>query len=384
MPDYLLSGTNARNRKCVESVTAVNAAEAVAIMQQRGFTDVELHTDDITKSCQPAGKERDNARQHLRPEQELRLQDSGGLGIVLLALSHGYRRMWVFMVLITGGLVARRVMGAEWAAIDYILILPLVVPLPLVWLLMRPHRMLNSVQLANVEARWDDVMRLTDKFERSRMGRSPTAAIHCAFLRAEALAATGRLDEGVAAAEAIRGHPAVSEGFYLVQLAHIHKAGHDLDGALRCLKQATEKCPDEPIVWLGLASTLALVGEQLQEARAALDKLLEFPLSDQTLNAIPFIEGGIALGEGRYDVACVNLTKSREQMLRRTRSIPLEERGLRLCDALLAIAHARNGDREKAIMHYKSAVPFLRLHKAERLLRRMDAALPNAQMQLGR
>ena len=47
MPNYLLSGTDARGRRRTETVAAPTADEATRRFKARGFADVTLHSDEV-------------------------------------------------------------------------------------------------------------------------------------------------------------------------------------------------------------------------------------------------------------------------------------------------------------------------------------------------
>lgn len=242
--------------------------------------------------------------------------------------------------------------------------------------LLRLSRTHGRLQRARLAARWDDVLRLGRDLESglAKMGGAMVAG--AVFWQAKALAATGRLDQALALVESKSECTGLPEGTYLNHLAMVYDAANDPNGALECFQRAAEAAADDPAGWLGAAEILAVRLDRPQEARAALDRLRDIPISGLTKAGIGFVEGAIALAEGRLTEARERLEPFRKQMIRRARGTPLALAHVRMSEALLAIAYARAGDLDTARRHAKTALPFLRLHKMDNLIRRCEAEIP--------
>lgn len=111
MPDYLVTGITAEGRRKVDRVTATSARDALATMRERGYAQVELHTDDSMASIQPLGKSAEGIREHVSPKLHLSLQESSRVWSTVLLMGASYRKLWPLVVFAIGALVIRRAIG---------------------------------------------------------------------------------------------------------------------------------------------------------------------------------------------------------------------------------------------------------------------------------
>src|SRR5215831_3288686 len=96
--EYLISGRNGRGRRVTEIVQAVSADEAVRLFEERGRTDVVLHTDDVIAPFFRPSK----LRKHFRPSECVRLRTAGPVAYVAIVSLSLYRQMWTVCVLLLG------------------------------------------------------------------------------------------------------------------------------------------------------------------------------------------------------------------------------------------------------------------------------------------
>ncbi len=375
--DYLLSGVDAEGRRIVKRVAAHAAEQAVAAMRDFGFNNIELHTDDIFTTLQPTGKERERFRKNLRPQLQLALLNASSGRASLHLIWESYRKLWPLVLAVVGLTCLQLLQRRTWSVTDWALtLLVAAVPAFVVLLTRRTRRTLDRLHRAAVDARWEEVLHLAVRLERWAARKNPGMRSSMIFWQAKALASLGRLEDVLAAAAAAREISQQSETWYLVQLAQVYHYARDFDAAIECYQQATEAGPDRPEGWLGLAEILAVELEQPREARTAFERFAQFPLASQSRAGLQHVEGAIALSEGRLADAIDNLEANRKFMIKLARGNPLAVGLQRITEALLSIAHARNGDRDAAIAYYRAAEPHLRRHRNERMLRRCQEALP--------
>lgn len=104
MPEYLVSGCNPEGRQVVERVDAATASEAVKRLEERGVTEVVLHTDDISnvvtqQSLAQRNVRVDDARQRISPRDSLAMRRDGtAFGRLLFLIRKSILANWMLVV----------------------------------------------------------------------------------------------------------------------------------------------------------------------------------------------------------------------------------------------------------------------------------------------
>ncbi|HEU5116046.1 MAG TPA: hypothetical protein VFT74_05150, partial [Isosphaeraceae bacterium] len=130
MPEYLATGRSPQGKTTTERIEAESADEAVRTLQDRGFSDVVLHSDDVAalynKTVEVEGDEPVSPRESLW----FRNLPAPLAGILFISLRI-YQKNWLLNLLDAGVLILRRYQDRPWGFLDYVL--AVVLALPLIW-----------------------------------------------------------------------------------------------------------------------------------------------------------------------------------------------------------------------------------------------------------
>lgn len=379
MPEYIISGTTPNGRKVTESVIAPSAAAAVERWRTAGYTDIELHTDDM--SCSPEGNRRGGLLGVRAPAKDtIRFTHASPSRAFLLTMWLAYRDLAVPVAVFAAILLVRRVRAVPVDYTDYLGLLALCAP-PLVWLVIpRLAGIHHRMQRASAAARWHEVLALLPRLERQahRAGNAPFA-VNLAGHRARALLGLGRRDEAFAVIAALEHRPDVPRMRYFAALASLHTQLEEFEAAEECWRKGIAAEPENPTCWLGLAELLSFYLERPTDARAALERVRSFDLATVTKSILVGVEAAIALGEHRDDEARRLFEQEAKQLARMVPGTPIAEALLRRTQVKLVIACARLGDIDAAQRHFSECKPYLVAHDAQSWLARCRDALAAAE-----
>jgi tetratricopeptide (TPR) repeat protein len=361
MPEYLITGRNDAGKRVTDMVKTATAEDALEIMKERGFTDLVLHSDEVTAVLfRPSKfKNRLNFKQILNASRRTPLQ----------GLWHAVRKsigLYLVIVLVFAlGNLALHLLGNgfEWVNSFAILSVGLVV-MP-AWLFLRlfffgglrqSHRRLQEM----AGARWDVLLQSL-----SRGGKIP--AHDRAFMTAKALAGLGKLDEGLREYEPYRDCEDIPEWIYWFRRADLFRTGGEHEQDVACLEHAARLSPLNPTVLLTMSLVALRYRHDVQLGRELLTRACRHPISDTTQFRVTEIEGLIALYTNDPARARELLEQSLKE-LEVNRSNPLSQ----LMDAFirinLATALAQLGEREAAERHFRQTEPLLRAHRRNDLI----------------
>jgi hypothetical protein len=189
MSEYLLTGKRPDGATATESVQANSGDEAVEVLRQRGYTEIVLHTDDVSAALNPS-----QTNEHISAREYVALRQCGTyatfVGFLVLKF---YKIGWKMNLAMVGLIAFRRYWGLPWNFWDFLFIGLLAIPLvaaivtPLFGASQAYRRLIESV----CWGRWEEVLQQLP----SLRGKLPP---HEAAMReAQALAGLGRLDEGL-------------------------------------------------------------------------------------------------------------------------------------------------------------------------------------------
>jgi tetratricopeptide (TPR) repeat protein len=371
MPEYLLTGRDARGRTTTQRVDADSGDEAVRIAREElGLDEVVLHTDDAGATVGTP----EQVQTLISPRDFLRFRDlppriAGFLVLFRLI----YKKTALWMILAAGFLAYRRYLERPWAWIDWAEIAFLLSPAVLAALAQlstgvagRYNRLIEDVAWG----RWESVLEQVDGLEGSGV-----LASDLAFQRANALAALGRLDEAMEVVEPYSDGEAMADWLYSGRVADVYSTARRFDDARRALEHAGELAPDNPTVLLDLARSESHRGSNPQLAREFLTRARQHALSDLLAIFAVETEGRIFLQEGRPHEAIGRLKEALEKLSAFRFASPLIGGALDIIEADLALAYAAAGDMTAAHTHAAKALPRLRARDEDLRLDRLRKAL---------
>ncbi len=371
---YLFRASDASGKRITGQIMALSAENAVLRLQREGFTEIELHTDDVRSR---AGEDSKHAVavQQVRPAIRIRLQAATPRQARWLSILNVDRKSALGLAVLAFVFLLPRYNLTPFGAVDYGLMAGFVVPLLIVLLSRGAVGAYQQMQQAVIEARYEDVLRLTDEAEPALRKIGAPGILDLAVWRAKSLVKLGRMDEALALMEEARLTPGLSQAAFHLRLAEVYGNVPDFERMRQCYEEAIRIEPNQPGAWMGLAELLAKRFGATAEARAALGQLNLATLSADTRQGLLYIEGIIALNERRFHEARQKLEAIHAAMAQRARALPLAIGLQRQIEALLAMACAGAGDRAAAEQYFAACRDFLRLHQDEDLLRRCQAAL---------
>jgi Flp pilus assembly protein TadD len=376
MPEYLLSGTGPDGRRTTERVDADSAEEALADLGGRGFSDIVLHTDEVQAAIGGHARVADS----VSPAEYVALGRSGPVGRWLIRARRVVTDNWLILLLAGGLFVARRLTGDPLGFVDLLCLIGLAVPFvfPTIGsLLTGLAGMLPGaagaeeyarLTRAGAHARWDEVLERLPRLS----GQAP--AFDLAFWRGRALAATGRLDEGLRVVAPYANGRRIPEWMYWSLVAELYGFAKRHDDQIAAHERACELSPDNATVRLDLGLTLVRYRGDTRRGRQMLEAAKALPVSDTTRFAVSWLEGVLALESGEAAAAREHLERALAEMgpVRASPlSMPMDAR-LR---ASLAVALARLGETAAGLREFRRGEAFLRAHQSDDLIARCEREL---------
>ena len=191
---YLFRASDASGKRITGQIMALSAENAVLRLQRAGYTDIELHTDDVLSR---AGKNSKHAaaEQQVSPATRIRLQTATPRQARWLSILNVYRKSALGLAVLAFVFLLRRYNLTPFGAVDYGLMAGFVVPLLIVLLSRGAVGAYQQMQQAVIEARYEDVLRLTDEAEPALRKIGAPGILDLAVWRAKSLVKLGRMDE---------------------------------------------------------------------------------------------------------------------------------------------------------------------------------------------
>jgi Flp pilus assembly protein TadD len=265
----------------------------------------------------------------------------------------------------------RRFQAWPWNELDYLALLILV--FPFFWVpvaqIFNPVRIYNRMIEAGAWGRWEEVLQLLPAVE------GQVSPDEIAFRKATALAALGRLDEGLQVVEPFQDGNGIPEWLYWGRVCSVYLMAGQPERYVPCVEKAAELAPDNSTVLLDLAIGLLRFSRDPVRARQALEQAKQHAISDVSVPFLTMTEGMLALEEGKPSRARELLEEALTAAAPLGRVNALAAAIMDQMRVYLALAHAAEGDRETALRYFRQAEPRLRAVKATDLLDRSEQAL---------
>ncbi len=308
------------------------------------------------------------------------MRDGGSLGAPGFRgriIWNTYRRSWLFVLLMTGAVMSRRLAGAPFNAVDWIgvsllgafLCLPLLIGL----LCPAPKDALVSIEADMSKAKWRDVFRSLDLIERSLRSDAPSMLrFDVRQHKACAMARHEGVNSGLKLLRPLE--TTVDQATYIVGMGRVNAAVNQHETALGCAERAIESAPDFAAAWILLAESQMALGE-FAEAGAALERVESMPMTNEDNVMRMALHGAVMIDEGRADemlevLELASLT-AHEVAERHVGGFALAP----LVRGVQAWAFAEVGERERAVAMLEETQPFLEVYGDGWLLVRTQAAM---------
>jgi Flp pilus assembly protein TadD len=366
MPKYLLSGTDDRGRQRTEVVSAPTADEAARRFKARGFTEVTLHSDDVTGHLFKPG-----VLEHLTPRDYLTLGRVSRGQFMVRMIVKLYRGQWWLFGAMAALVVGRRILNVPWELLDTLTVGFLFFPPVLVVLseLFSPSRKFERAMSLNAWARWAEMLAALPSVRRI------LPAPQYAFYEAKALAGLGQLDEALDTVRKFADDPRTPAWLYWGQLADVFHTAKLGDRAIECGRKAVEHAPDNPTVLIDLAMSLLRYRRDPASARPLVERARSYEIGDLLHPFLLMTEGVLALEEGRPETARELLDEAADRAELFRHSTALMGGAIDRIHTYLTLACAATGDQAAAEAHYRIAEPRLRAFETTDLIERCQAAL---------
>jgi tetratricopeptide (TPR) repeat protein len=373
--EYHVSGRSSEGRNVVDCIEANSAVEAVELFEQRGFTDIVLHSSDVEASVRRqmnALYGRKNTRRVLTPREFVHRRKNGGyFTLILLLFPKAFKYGWWSIILTLVVLAIRVVYTRQLGGHDFASIATIVAPLIAltITVVFGNYGKYRRLIEARAWGRWEQVLALLPSMER----RLPASQI--GFHRAVALAGLDRLDEALAGYEQYENDKHLPQWMYWSHVSSVYAAGGSGEGAVRAMEKAAALAPTQPSVLVGYAISLMRRRRDPRRARQVLDQATKFPITDAIAYSLDLCRGLIALDENQPFEAREHLERALAKVLEFRNANALMGASRDRIHACLAIANAATGDYEEALRHYRIAKPRLLALRYDDLAERCEAAL---------
>lgn len=376
MPEFLLTGRDAYGRRVTECIYAPTADVAVDLMQDRGYRDVVLHTDNASAHhfyyAQLANHASPQAFLELMRETPARVQ---ALRFLTFALKK-FVPITLMCILI---LVVRRHRQLPWDWVDAVTIgwisLPLLVAL-VVFLISaipdKPHQLLRAFQEDCAWGRWLPALRKLECLEAMEYPIPPVVRI---AEKAKIMAGLGRLHRALGDVQPLGDGEVMPAWAHLTLLARIHAIAGERDSAVGYLQQAVEIAPNMPEALLELAQWEVREHRRPAAAQYYLDEARQHAIADVLEPIAKTVQGQIHLERGRLDAAGKLLEEAHGEAQRFGHWSPALRAVRDEISWTLALVHAGRGKLTRAKRHYLRAKPRLEAHGLTHHMQRYEDAV---------
>lgn len=387
MDTFLWSGKDAEGRQRSERVNAENAQAAKAILENRGWTDLELVIDEIghSKAIQidpqvPRWVLREGMEEDYKRELE-KQRTADRQATYFKGRQPGFIAQWLtsivqawWLMLLSGAILAFGIYGHRTFPIilGAVLLFVLFFLHPAVVLFFKIFSQVKEdyarLNRAKVWGRWDEVLECV---ERLRHPDPLTGVAVPAFeldrSQAGALAALGRLHDGLAIFKKYENDPKVERWIYLSFLGTIYGSAQQFEKGLELRRQAAAEKPDASVVWIDLAYACVRRLNHTAEARQALARAEQLVVSGIGKPYLVFLRGVILWREHKAEEARDQLEKALDAF-RPLAHNPLAEGLVLSTKAFLCAANSDLGNIATAKKLFREVEPFLIAHHDNELL----------------
>jgi tetratricopeptide (TPR) repeat protein len=369
MPQYLVTARTAEGMKVTERVDADSADKVVQILRERGYDEIDLHTDDVGALYTDQKK----VEKLISPRQYLWFRDlPSPLGVVLVIVVNSYKQAWVLNLAALAGLIYLRSWHTPWGLLDASLLIYLLLPIVVALgaqLIPSAARRYRKLTEAVAWGRWEEVLARVDGVG------GGVAPDDVAFHKAKALAGLGRLEEGLRVVKPYLGGAAPPAWLYWSRVGEVYRAAQSHEEANAVMDKALDLAPENATVLIDAALMEVCRRHNPKRARELLARARKHVLSDTVKIFATYLEGLIALEEKRYSVAEPLLNEALAGLHAHRFASLLVGSVIDQSRAWSALVAAGLGDIAAAETRYRQAKPRLVALKLDELIERCEKAI---------
>ncbi len=351
MAEYLISGLRETEQRSTVIIQANSSEEAIAIMTERGYRELTLHTDDVSALYTKATEVSDV----FSADEYLGFQTRGTLAAIFFMVKKIYRNNWLFTSAIILYFAYRFLnqppsLFFDWSTetfrfrnlTDWLLLSGLFLPI-LVAAINHFHNPARDYQRFiehECWGRWQAVldMQLPDSIP----------ADDVAFHRANALASLGKIEEALQLVAHLENRPELPTWLFYSRLSTVYDKAKDHGTAFAMLEKSVELDPDNSTALIDLAMNCVSRRQDFERAEQLMRRARKQMLSEITAPFATYVDGLIALRRGQSKRAIELLCKSIVEVTPYRPSSPMIDLVIDEANAMMAIAHATLGDFEQS------------------------------------
>ena len=374
MNTFLFKGKDPGGDFRSESISAENAQEAKATLQETGWTDLRLVTDEICDTaCAQVEAPKEFKEIPVSPDDQVRyvLGQAPGFWRQYFATMKQTARDSKVLLLSASALLAYGVYRRRWVPVamggSSLAVMILVFPAAY-WFFSLPSRCYAQLNRAKVWGRWEEVLWCVERLRRiRRLTRIGPGEFELSRCRSQALAATGRLTQGLEEFGRFAGQPAIPDWTYESFLAGIYDCAKEYTRALECRRKAVALKTDSSALWIDLAYGLVRGLNHSSEAREAVARAETMELSELGRPYLLFLRGLICWRERKYREAKL-LFEQAIPALQAFAHAPLTEGLVLLTRSYLCAAQGALGEIVEARKQFRQVEMFLEAGREKELL----------------
>jgi len=312
---FVWKGRDPRGRFRSERVEAENAQLAKSALLREGWSELQFVGDEVTDLARQSLQVPEELEEYgdaLGPDDEVRSLEGKAPGFrsqYCKALGEAKGTLILLTLLTAWGFYQHR----TWALAIGLAGLGLMLLLfPVIWAWFSlPLSYYNRLNRAKVWHRWDDVLLYVERLEQTvRITRLGVGDVELARCRAQALAATGRLNDGLQLFAKYAEDPNLPHWNYLSFLAGIYDCAKEYQKALECRRTALAEKQDSSALHIDVAYTLARFLNRPAEAREALARAEVLEVTALGIPYLSFLRGLIAYREANFAEARKHLEQA--------------------------------------------------------------------------
>jgi len=348
----------------VDRITADTPEAARKILEERGWTDLRLHTTEIhdfVKSQSETASDPDY-RPKLTPKEDLAFIKGRAPGMGSNWLK-SLRESSVTILLLGAGLamaIYRHAIVVSVILGGLLVLIVFLFPALHIWFSQTANAF-KRLHSARNWRRWDEVLQCIDKLQNAQSAtKIAIGAAEIARYRALAYAGLGRLDEAVKVFEAAAETAKMPAWLFHVHLATIYSTAKQYEKALEMYRLALDEATDKSIVLIDMSGFLVERFNRPDEAKQFLAQTEGLQLSELARTFLPKVRGLIAWREKDFAAMDKHL---REALAGYEKQPPnkyyIFEPTILGCKGYLAVSSAALGKKDEARAYYDVAGEYL-------------------------
>jgi len=367
MVSYLWKGISPAGVASAERVSAENASAARQSLESLGWKNLVLLEDEI------AALAAEGARKDCDPEfeAELTVEEEAKFA---LGVYPGFFRSWavhlweskisslIIITLVSWGLTSDRI----WPLVIAGLMLAF---FPAIYLFISlPGKYYSRLNKAKVWYRWDEVAEYANKLERLvKWTHVGIGSLELARVRAQVLAAKGRVKEGVRLFEDATRNDNLPEWASCSHLSGIYDHAQQYEKSLELRRKAAAAAPDNAAMWIDVAFGAVKYLPHVEEAKVALAKAEQLEVPALGKGYLPFLRGIIHWREGSPAAAREQFQEAMGHF-EELAHLDMMEGMIYLTEGHLCAVEAASGEKARARKRFKKVENFLIATKETELL----------------